>query len=252
MRKPKLLLFDPWELMESPNARRDLPESDVRQMAQDLVSAGCQLQPVGVRRDEEGFWRLVYGHRRLAGLRWLARHGCLPPDSPLRAVQAVEVSSAEDELLLQIRENSARRNLRVSEEVELIGRLEAQGLDTESIAGVFGRSPAWVSQRRALRRLPQDVLEQVGRTISPYDAYKMAVGGSDSAVPGQPEQAGPRAAPRRPAARQRPSSRDAVRLLRRLARQGCRAEILDALMMYLDGRIPAADAEDAISRLLEA
>ena len=252
MAKPRLLLLDPSEIELSDNIRGEIPEDDARRMAQDLLEAGCQLQPVGVRRVRGG-WRLVYGHRRVAGLLWLQRNGNLPEDSPLRQVSAIEVPSAEEELVVQIRENSARRNLKPVEEAELIRSLIDEGRTVEEVARIFGRSPGWVTQRRTLLSLPPDILQAVGSRISPYDGYQLArmpprerEARVRELLGGKPEPAS------RSLRRKRPSSRDVSRMLARL-RKACpeAREILDNLILYLEGQKNGDEVEKRIAEALK-
>ena len=250
MPKPRLLLLDPAEIELSDNIRGEIPEEDARRMAQDLLEAGCQLQPVGVRRIRGG-WRLVYGHRRVAGLLWLQRNGDLPEDSPLRQVSAIEVPSAEEELVVQIRENSARRNLKPVEEAELIRSLMDEGRTVEEVARIFGRSPGWVTQRRTLLSLPPEVLQAVGSRISPYDGYQLA-----RMTPREREArvrellGGKQESTSRSLRRKRPSSRDVSRMLARL-RKACpeARELLDNLILYLEGQ---KDGNEVEKRIVEA
>lgn len=249
---PKLLFLDPTVIQVGENVRGEVSDEDAKRMANDLLSAGCQLQPVGVRRNGRGY-KLVYGHRRLAGFLWLLRNVELPPDSPLRSVLAVEVTSTEADRLLQVRENAARRNLSPIEQARIIDDLANDDYTVEQIADLFGKSSGWVSQRRALLSLPPDLQKEVGIRISPYHGYLM------SRLP-EPEArqmaarilcegtrsltAGRRNAP---AQRRRPTSRDAVRVLKRVSKQvpGAR-EVLSALIDYLDGK---ADDNTAQKRL---
>jgi ParB/RepB/Spo0J family partition protein len=253
MAKPKLLLLDPAEIELSDNIRGEISEDDARRMAQDLLEAGCQLQPVGVRRVPGGGWRLVYGHRRVAGLLWLQRNAALPEDSPLRQASAIEVPSREEELIIQIRENSARRNLKPVEEAELIRDLLADGRTVEQVARIFGRSAGWVTQRHTLLSLPPEVLQAVGSRISPYDGYHLARMNPRERearvreLIGEKPDSGVRAVRRK-----RPSSRDVSRLLSRL-RKSCpeAGALLDNLILYLEGQRDGAEAERRIREVLQ-
>lgn len=250
----KLLVLDPLQVDVSDNVRGDVSEQDAQRMAADLLDAGCQLQPVGVR-SEGRRWKLVYGHRRLAGLLWLLQHADLPAESPLRSLLAIEVQSGEEDRLLQVRENAARRNLSPIEQASIIEDLIRDGFTVERVAQVFGRSPGWVSQRRALLSLPDEIRKEVGVRISPYHAYLMAQMPKQEMVQTARDLlSGPQgSSPRKKAGskmRRRPTSRDAVRILRQYCRRFPGAEeLLVALIDYLDGKYNETTLKERLNQL---
>ena len=127
------------------NPRRRLV--DIEELAASIQSHGL-LQPLVVRRDpdDNGQYRLVAGHRRMAALKLLAdRH----PRTALSAIPVVvRDESAEEAYLLTLVENLQREDLSSREEADALGRLvRERRWTTRQVAAAIHRSQPYVSRR---------------------------------------------------------------------------------------------------------
>jgi len=109
------------------------------------------IQPLTVRRDEQGFWELVAGERRLRAskLAGLKEVPCL----------LVGVSDKQSSVLALI-ENIQRCDLDFIEEAEGIQKLIRQfGLSQEEAARRLGKSQSAIANKLRLLRHPAQVIE---------------------------------------------------------------------------------------------
>lgn len=130
--------------------RKEFSPEGLKELADSIVRHGI-LQPLSVRRREEGGWELISGERRLraARLAGLREVPCL----------AVTADTAQSSLLALI-ENVQRRDLDFWEEaVALQALLEATHLSQEALAKQIGKSQSAVANKLRLLKLSPAALQ---------------------------------------------------------------------------------------------
>lgn len=128
--------------------RRDMDEARLAALAQSIGETGV-LQPIVVRRREDGTYEIVAGERR-----WRAaqRAGLLKVPVVVRDVPA------DMRLELALIENVQRENLNPVEEARAYQRLAGElGRTQEQIAQAVGKDRATVANYLRLLALPEDV-----------------------------------------------------------------------------------------------
>ena len=132
--------------------RRDIDESRLESLAASISETGV-LQPIVVRRREEGSYEIVAGERR-----WRAaqRAGLLKVPVVVRDVPA------DKRLELALIENVQRENLNPVEEARAYRRLADElGRTQDQIAQAVGKERATVANYLRLLTLPDDVLADI-------------------------------------------------------------------------------------------
>lgn len=151
-KKPEssLRLLPPGSISPNPNQpRRSFPQQELEELSASIAQLGL-LQPITVRRSDNGRWELIAGERRLraAVLAGLELVPCL-------VTQADEERSS----LLALVENIQRQDLDFWDEALALNRLiTAGGLSQEEAARRIGKSQSAVANKLRLLRLPEDVL----------------------------------------------------------------------------------------------
>jgi ParB/RepB/Spo0J family partition protein len=146
VRQAQLLVIDLDRLRSGKNVRTDMPEDDVRQLAESLKAVG-QQQAISVRWDGEA-WAIISGHTRyhaakLAGL------------TSLKATVHETHLTPEQEQVMQLVENCARRDMSDLDTATSVQELMQARQCTMAEAGkIIGRSESWVSRKLQLLRLP--------------------------------------------------------------------------------------------------
>lgn len=152
----------PWQ------PRRVLDEESLVELALSIKTQGV-LTPLRVVRASTGIgYLIVAGERRwrAAGLAGIPEVPCLVMDG------AAEESQLRE---LAVLDNLHRANLRPGEEARAIAELDALGLTQREIAQRLGKSPAWVSQRLAIAKLPDLALQQLDTgTITREEALALS------------------------------------------------------------------------------
>lgn len=120
------------------------PEA-LAELAESIKARGL-LQPVIVRRDEDGGYTLIAGERRLRAAE-LAGVGLVPA-----------ILSNHDLLEVALEENIQRQDLNALEEAEALAILASErGLSHAELAKVIHKSRPYVSNTLTLTRLPDDI-----------------------------------------------------------------------------------------------
>ncbi|MDG2308145.1 MAG: ParB/RepB/Spo0J family partition protein [Candidatus Binatia bacterium] len=120
------------------------PEA-LAELAESIKARGL-LQPVIVRRDDDGGYTLIAGERRLRAAE-LAGVGLVPA-----------ILSNHDLLEVALEENIQRQDLNALEEAEALAILASErGYSHAKLAGVIHKSRPYVSNTLTLTRLPQDI-----------------------------------------------------------------------------------------------
>lgn len=123
-------------------------------LAQSIRQNGV-LQPLIVRRLDNGMFELIAGERRLRAARLVGvrRLPCIAADV-----------SDERSAVFALLENVQRQNLGFFEEAEAIFQIMLQyDLTQEDVAGRLGMAPSTVSNKLRLLRLPDDVRHEIVR-----------------------------------------------------------------------------------------
>jgi ParB family chromosome partitioning protein len=124
----------------------------------DSIAAEGLHQPVGVRGPmASGSFEIIWGHRRFLAHRLLGRE----------TIEAKVFAADYDPLLAATSENLNREQLNPIEEARAVARFVERGEPDAAIARLFRRSAAWVSQRRALLTMPEDIQAAVQRDELP-------------------------------------------------------------------------------------
>lgn len=128
--------------------RTNFDEASLEELAQSIRSNGI-IQPLLVRRVEEGKYQLIAGERR-----WRAAQR-----AGLLKVPCVVKEIPDDKILeLALIENIQRQELNAIEEAHAYKRLiETLGLTQEMVAQRVGRDRTFITNYLRLLRLPEDI-----------------------------------------------------------------------------------------------
>jgi len=125
--------------------RQYFDEEGLKELAESIRARGL-LQPVIVRRDDDGGYTLVAGERRLRAAE-IAGEALVPA-----------ILSVHDLLEVALEENIQRQDLSALEEAEALAVLASErGLSHADLAQVIHKSRPYVSNTLTLTRLPADI-----------------------------------------------------------------------------------------------
>ncbi len=132
--------------------RKSFEWSDLEELAQSIYQNGL-LQPITVRELGNGRFELIAGERRLRASKMAG----------LAAIPAIVVSVSEEKsAVLAVIENLQRQDLHFFEEAAAIAKLSRDfGLDRERISKKLGKSPAAVSNKLRLLKLPAEIQKRI-------------------------------------------------------------------------------------------
>ncbi len=146
------------------NPRQRSDEEADRQLADSIARHGV-IQPLVVTSDGNGCYRLVAGHRRFA-----AAAAAAVTEVPV----VVRPPGEEKSLELTVVENLLREDLDpVSEALGIQRLMKSEKLNQGEAAERLSISPARVSERLRLLKLPEPVQEHVGSGVLPTSAAKV-------------------------------------------------------------------------------
>lgn len=149
----KLLMLKPEELKTSANQpRKSFDEYELKLLADSIASSGI-IQPLAVRKTEDGRYELIAGERRLraAVMAGLRRVPCVlhKTDDGTAALYAVI-------------ENLQRSNLTFFEEAHAIDRLITEhGMSQAEVAARLGLAQSTLSNKLRILRLDEDIRERI-------------------------------------------------------------------------------------------
>ena len=153
----RLIEVDPNEIVPNPRQpRTNFDADDLAELVHSVREFGV-LQPVVVRRNEDGAYELIMGERRTRAAR----------EAGLTAIPAV-LRETEDEHLLRdaLLENLHRSQLNPLEEASAYQQLlEDFGITQEELAGRIGRSRPQISNTIRLLKLPVAVQQRVAAGV---------------------------------------------------------------------------------------
>ncbi|NLG63966.1 MAG: ParB/RepB/Spo0J family partition protein [Candidatus Cloacimonetes bacterium] len=153
----RLVHVDPHTIVPNPRQPRTVfdPE-DLAELVHSVREFGV-LQPVVVRRNEEGAYELIMGERRTRAAR----------EAGLTSIPAIVRETAEEHLLRDaLLENLHRSQLNPLEEASAYQQLlEDFGITQEELAGRIGRSRPQISNTIRLLKLPIPVQQRVAAGV---------------------------------------------------------------------------------------
>jgi ParB family chromosome partitioning protein len=132
------------------NTREVVEDDEIDDLAQSIAQKGL-LQPVGVRADADGMYRLLWGERRYRAHKRLRKSTITCHVYPENGVP--------DEALMAV-ENLLRRNHTLAEECAWIRALQEQdNMSTEGISALLNRSRSWVLARISVQAMGEHLRE---------------------------------------------------------------------------------------------
>ena len=194
-----LMMVDVWEIEDNPwqprslRSDQDYRENKIDDLMLDVYSNGLN-QAIGVR-EKDGAYQLVYGQRRLEAFKqwdyvdwkleqidaeyeadgtWAERYFV----NGITLIPAVcKIMTDDEAIIATFSENAQREELNWLDETRAAARaLETDERLTQSrLAGALGVSPANLSQRLKMLRLPDGILDFVGSGILPWTAAREAM-----------------------------------------------------------------------------
>lgn len=128
--------------------RKSFSWDDLEGLAESIHYNGL-LQPITVRKRDDGRYELISGERRLRACKMAG----------ISAIPSIVVDIDEEKsAVLAVLENLQRENLHFFEEAEAIERLiKGFGMSQEEVAKKLGKSQSALSNKLRLLRLPNDV-----------------------------------------------------------------------------------------------
>ena len=176
---------NPWQ------PRQTINPNTIRDRADDIYANGL-LSPILVRYGGDDEYELVYGQYRLESFRYLHDMEWAPPyieggsrwtseyfDGETTSIPAiVRVMSDQEVILASLSENAQREDLNWLDESRSLKRaLDAgTGLSQSELARVVGISRSNMSERLALLRLPDRVLEAVASEEMSWTTARLLLG----------------------------------------------------------------------------
>lgn len=139
---------------DGPKDRLRITDEDVAQLAESIRAHGQQV-PIMVRpiADRPGYYRIVYGRRRLQALRMLGR--------PAKAL--VRSLSDHEAILAQGQENSERLDPSFIEKALFAAELSEVGYDSGVIQDALAIDKAMLSRmNKVARTIPAEVIQMIG------------------------------------------------------------------------------------------
>jgi ParB family chromosome partitioning protein len=139
-------------ITEGQSVREAQDDDHVVELAMSIAKHGL-LEPIVVRKMEDGNYQLLAGFHRLAAMTRLKRktitaHVLDENQAPVKAIALIE--------------NIVRKDMTLKEEVEAVTYLnQEEGLSTSSICELLGKSRDWVDKRLMIPHLPKDIMDEL-------------------------------------------------------------------------------------------
>ena len=145
--RPDEVDFDP------KNPRSEI--GDISDLVANIKAHGL-IQPITVRRTEEGRFVVVAGNRRLAALKELKRQ-----------VPAIEMDFAteKESLEVSVSENIVRSQMTPVDEAKAVASLFRRGKGRMEVGAMFGKSARWAEARYRIAKLGGKALEYLEKGI---------------------------------------------------------------------------------------
>lgn len=128
---------------------------DISDLVANIKAHGI-IQPITVRRTEEGRFVVVAGNRRLAALKELKRQ-----------VPAIEMDFAteKESLEVSVSENIVRSQMTPVDEAKAVASLFRRGKGRMEVGAMFGKSARWAEARYRIAKLGGKALEYLEKGI---------------------------------------------------------------------------------------
>lgn len=150
-----VLLIPQEDILPNRSQPRSRFDPDALEELAESIRQNGVLQPLIVRRSENGTYELIAGERRLRAARIVGvrRLPCIVMDV-----------SDERSAVFALLENMQRQDLGFFEEAEALSRIMLQyDLSQEEVAARLGKAPSTISNKLRLLRLPEDVRHEIVR-----------------------------------------------------------------------------------------
>ena len=142
------------------NCRGYIPPSDVVDLGRDIAENGLQnpiiVQPWSATRGKD--WRIVSGHRRHAAYLFNQSQGKGPDTIPCIIKEGLSETQA---LILNLGENTNRKQLSIVQEARALERLRRAGLGQTEIAQALKVPRPWVQTRMYVLDFPEDIQDEI-------------------------------------------------------------------------------------------
>ena len=151
----QVLLIPQEDILPNRSQPRNRFDTDALEGLAESIRQNGVLQPLIVRRTENGMYELIAGERRLRAARIVGvrRLPCIVMDV-----------SNERSAVFALLENVQRQDLGFFEEAEAMFQIMVQfDLTQEDVAARLGKAPSTVSNKLRLLRLPEDVRCEIVR-----------------------------------------------------------------------------------------
>jgi ParB/RepB/Spo0J family partition protein len=170
----EIFMIPPGEIIveDAANGRR-YGTGNLDDLIESILAKG-QLEPVEVRRDDQGRPVLNLGYRRVGAIRAINEAGLAP--EPMRVACLIRDRDPLEAFGANVEENCQRNDLSAIDYAFIIERYQdGFELTQEEIGKRLRKSQTWVSQTVSLLVLPADVQKQIhaGR-IPAAEGYRLA------------------------------------------------------------------------------
>lgn len=133
--------------------RASIDEDALHELADSIRRLGL-LQPIGVRRQCNGRFTIVYGHRRYLAHNILAR-------THIDVITMPDENTALDSTRKLV-ENTQREPMTPIEEAYAVAAMMLEpGANVSIVARLLGKPPQWCRQRMRLIELPEEIQEAI-------------------------------------------------------------------------------------------
>lgn len=137
---------------EGQSVRAAMDDDHVVELAMSIAKHGL-LEPIVVRKKDDGRYQLEAGFHRLAAT---SRLNLKNIPSHIRSISTAPTKA------IALIENIVRRDMSLDEEVKAVNFLNSdEGLSPSSICDLLGKSRGWVDQRLAIPNYPEDVQREL-------------------------------------------------------------------------------------------
>jgi ParB family chromosome partitioning protein len=140
-------------IIPNPNQpRKFFNEEGIKELAESIKTFGV-IQPIQVRKIEEGLYEIVSGERRLRASKIAGE----------KTIPAIEVSMTDrDSAIIAIIENIQREDLSFFEEAESYRQLMTfYDLTQDQVAELLGKSQSFVANKIRLLKLDNEVIREI-------------------------------------------------------------------------------------------
>ena len=145
--RPDEVDFDP------KNPRSEI--GDISDLIANIKAHGI-IQPITVRRNDEGRFVVVAGNRRLAALKELKR--------PVPAIE-MDFATEKESLEVSVSENIVRSQMTPVDEAKAVASLFRRGKGRMEVGAMFGKSARWAEARYRIAKLGGKALEYLEKGI---------------------------------------------------------------------------------------